>query len=245
VLFDCGNAIEGVIDFFLEAGDILDLFSEIVEIPSNRFKFALNTCQLPTEVRDVVLRRHLAFDIGDVVGDRGEAALHGREDGVERCLAFPGRVLCGHMRGVYHGGRLGHERAGGLDNTQHENRKKSARILEVRIMRIGCDVHHGSRQRRDGRSALLTRRRGLGCGSAAARVEAGLISCAVGESQRRDGREGSEQVSSVAADVIIAIAVHCPTRTGKRDLIAGRNHRLCEKNLASGDVQAVTVIGDY
>jgi hypothetical protein len=44
VLFDGGNALKGVIDFFLEAGDILDLFSEIVEIPANRFKFALNTC---------------------------------------------------------------------------------------------------------------------------------------------------------------------------------------------------------
>jgi hypothetical protein len=42
VLFDCGNALKGVIDLFLEAGDILDLFSEIVEIPANRFKFALH-----------------------------------------------------------------------------------------------------------------------------------------------------------------------------------------------------------
>ena len=93
MLFDRGNALKGVIDFFLEAGDILDLFSEIVEIPANRFKFALNTCQLSAEIRDVVLRRHLAFDIGDVVGDRGEAALHGQEDYVERCLAFLGRLL--------------------------------------------------------------------------------------------------------------------------------------------------------
>jgi hypothetical protein len=31
VPFDGGNALKGVIDFFLEAGDILDLFSEIVE----------------------------------------------------------------------------------------------------------------------------------------------------------------------------------------------------------------------
>src|SRR5208282_5869200 len=75
VLFNCGNALKGVIDFFLEAGDILDLFSEIVEIPANRFKFALNTCQLPAEVCDVVLGRHLAFDIGDVLGDRGEAPI--------------------------------------------------------------------------------------------------------------------------------------------------------------------------
>jgi hypothetical protein len=73
VLFDRGNALKGVIDFFLETGDILDLFSEIVEIPPNRFKFTLNTCQLSAEVRDVVFGRHLAFDIGDVVGDRGEA----------------------------------------------------------------------------------------------------------------------------------------------------------------------------
>ena len=88
VLFDRGNALKGVIDFFLKAGDILDLFSEIVEIPANRFKFALNTCQLSAEVRDVVFSRHLAFDIGDITGDRGEAALDGREDAVERSLAL-------------------------------------------------------------------------------------------------------------------------------------------------------------
>ena len=99
MLFNRGNALKGVIDFFLEAGDILDLFSEIVEIPANRFKFALNTCQLSAEVRDVVLGRHLAFDIGDVVGDCGEAAIHlsfkigeaaldGRKDAVEGCLAL-------------------------------------------------------------------------------------------------------------------------------------------------------------
>jgi hypothetical protein len=70
-------------------------------------------------VRDVVLGRHLAFDIGDVVGDRGEAAVHltfeiseaaldGREDAVERRLALLGRLLlCGHIRRVYYIGRLG------------------------------------------------------------------------------------------------------------------------------------------
>ena len=76
MFFNRGNAVKGVIDFFLEAGDILDLFSEIVEIPANRFKFALNTCQLSAEVRDIVFGRHLAFDIGDIVGDRGEAPIH-------------------------------------------------------------------------------------------------------------------------------------------------------------------------
>jgi hypothetical protein len=101
MLFDRGNALKGVIDFFLKAGDILDLFSEIVEIEPDRFKFALYTCQLPSEVRDVVFGRHLAFDIGDVFGDRGEAALDGREDAVERRLGLLGRLLlCGHMPGV-------------------------------------------------------------------------------------------------------------------------------------------------
>jgi opacity protein-like surface antigen len=37
---------------------------------------------------DVVFGRHLAFDVGDVIGDRGEAALDGREDAVERRLAL-------------------------------------------------------------------------------------------------------------------------------------------------------------
>jgi hypothetical protein len=41
-------------------------------------------------VCEVVFGRHFVFEFGDVVGDRGEAALHGREE-------------------VYHGGRLGHE----------------------------------------------------------------------------------------------------------------------------------------
>jgi hypothetical protein len=164
MLFDRGNALKGVIDFFLEAGDILDLFSEIVEIPANRFKFALNTCQLSAEIRDVVLRRHLAFDIGDVVGDRGEAALT-----VERITSSDAlRFLVGFFEAiceVYHGGRRGHECADGLDVKQHEKRKKSARILEARIMRTGCDVHHGCWMRTDARGAGLSRRIAVGFGA--------------------------------------------------------------------------------
>ena len=95
MLFNRGNALKGVIDFLLEAGDIIDLFSEIVEIPANRFKLALNACQLTAEVRDVVFCRHLAFDIGDVVGDRGEAALDGREDA---CRASPCASSSGSLR---------------------------------------------------------------------------------------------------------------------------------------------------
>jgi hypothetical protein len=64
-LFDGGDALKCVIDFFLEARDILDLFSEIVEIAPDRFKFALYTRQLPTEVRDVFLCRHMLNDVAE------------------------------------------------------------------------------------------------------------------------------------------------------------------------------------
>ncbi len=37
VLFDRGDAFKGAIDFFAEAGDILELVSEIVEVAPDRF----------------------------------------------------------------------------------------------------------------------------------------------------------------------------------------------------------------
>jgi hypothetical protein len=40
------------------------------------------------KIGEIVLGGHLAFDMGDVVGDCREAELDGREDGIERCLAF-------------------------------------------------------------------------------------------------------------------------------------------------------------
>jgi hypothetical protein len=51
-----------------------------------------------------------------------------------------------------------------VDVTQHEKRKKSARILEARIMRTGCDVHHGFRERTDARGAGLGHVMGFGLG---------------------------------------------------------------------------------
>jgi hypothetical protein len=63
------NALKRVIDFFLEARNILDPFSEIVEIAPDRFKFALYTCQLPTEVRDVFLCRHMLDDMAEHIAE--------------------------------------------------------------------------------------------------------------------------------------------------------------------------------
>jgi hypothetical protein len=52
-------------------------------------------------------------------------------------------------------------------HTQHDNRGKSARILEagkrLEIMQTGCDVHHGFRQGRDGRGAGLSPAMRLRC----------------------------------------------------------------------------------
>jgi hypothetical protein len=55
-----------------------------------------------------------------------------------------------------------YECADSVDVTQHENRKKRARILEARIMGTGCDVHHGFRERTGGRGAGLSGGTGFG-----------------------------------------------------------------------------------
>jgi hypothetical protein len=96
VLFDRGDALKGVIYFFLEAGDVLDFFSEIVEITADQFEFALYTCQLSSEVRDVFLRRHRLPEIDDVVLRR-----HVLDDVSEHFAEFfECRVLCCHIREV-------------------------------------------------------------------------------------------------------------------------------------------------
>jgi hypothetical protein len=135
MFFDCGDAdfeLKAFVDFvLLELGK---LGIETFDVVFGRY--------LSAKIGDVVFGRHLAFDIGDVFGDRGETALHlsfkiseaaldGREDAVERRLGLLRPVLRGHMPGVYHIGRLGHECADRVDVTQHENRGKSARILEA------------------------------------------------------------------------------------------------------------------
>jgi hypothetical protein len=67
-----------------------------------------------------------------------------------------GGFLWCHTREVYHGGRLRHECADGLDIAELENRKGSARILEATIMRIG----------RMGGSRILTGEDGRGLSDA-------------------------------------------------------------------------------
>jgi hypothetical protein len=49
----------------------------------------------------------------------------------------------------------------------------SARVLEARIMRIGCGVHHGCWMRTDARGAGLGGRKGFGLGSHTGGAEAG------------------------------------------------------------------------
>ena len=86
VLFDGGDALQRMIDFFLEADDVLDFFSEVVEAVADRFEFRADGSKLVAyyrthvgfgcHVRDVAFGRHRGFDLGDVVGDRGEATNH-------------------------------------------------------------------------------------------------------------------------------------------------------------------------
>jgi hypothetical protein len=142
VLFDRGDA-----DCELEA---------FVEIGSHVILDDGESARVVIENLRVIGER--GFDLGN----RGEAALDGREDAVESRLGLLGRLLlCGHTRGVYHGGRRGHECADRLDVTQHENWKKTARILEagkrLKIMQTGCDVHHGFQQVRGQRAEGLSR----------------------------------------------------------------------------------------
>jgi hypothetical protein len=63
-------------------------------------------------------------------------------------------------------GRLGYECAYRVDVTQHENRKKRARILEagkrLKIMQTGWGVHHGCWIRTNVRGAGLSGRLPIG-----------------------------------------------------------------------------------
>jgi hypothetical protein len=146
VLFNCGDAdceLEALVDFvLLELGQF---GVEAIYLPREVSLDAVNLC---IEAGDVVLGRHVLDDMGEHFGNLFEAGF-----------------LCGHMREVYHGGRRGHECADGLDIAEHGNRKKSARILDAGIMRIGCDVHHGFRERTDAQGAGLSRRLLVGSGA--------------------------------------------------------------------------------
>jgi hypothetical protein len=85
VFFDRGDA-----DFKLEA--FVEIGREVFLDDSEIARVVTENLRVIGErgfhVRDVVFGRHLAFDVGDVIGARGEAALDGREDAVERRLAL-------------------------------------------------------------------------------------------------------------------------------------------------------------
>jgi hypothetical protein len=143
VLFDCGDTdfkLEALVDFsLLELGE---LGVEALDVVFG--------CHLSAKIRDVVLSRHVLDDMAEHFAEFFEADFH-----------------CGHIVEVYHGGRRGHECADSADVTQHENRGRSARILEagkrLKIMRIGCDVHHGFQQGRGQRGEGLSPAMRLRC----------------------------------------------------------------------------------
>jgi hypothetical protein len=63
VFFDGADALKRVVDFFLEAGDVLDLFAEIVEVAADRFEFRADGGQLvASDGANVVLCRLVFVD---------------------------------------------------------------------------------------------------------------------------------------------------------------------------------------
>jgi hypothetical protein len=99
MLFDCGDA-----DFKLEA--FVEIGREVFLDDGEIARVVIeNLCVIGERgfhVGDVVLGRHLAFDIGDVIGDSGETALDGREDAwmrrASRVLGEDGRARRGVER---------------------------------------------------------------------------------------------------------------------------------------------------
>ena len=63
--FNRADAFKRVVNFLAKAGDVLNLLAQIVEVTTDGLQFTLNAGQLSGEIRDIILRRHLAFDAGD------------------------------------------------------------------------------------------------------------------------------------------------------------------------------------
>src|ERR1700693_1569804 len=42
VLLDFGDALQRVVDFLVEAGDVLDFFLEVIEVEADRFEFGVD-----------------------------------------------------------------------------------------------------------------------------------------------------------------------------------------------------------
>jgi len=102
VLFDGGDTLQRMIDFFLETDDVLDFFSEVVEIATDRFEFRANGSKLVAhDGTHVGFGRHRLSEAGDLTSDIGNVFL-GRHvlDDVREHLAefFESRLLSRHMR---------------------------------------------------------------------------------------------------------------------------------------------------
>jgi hypothetical protein len=125
---------------------LLELGQLGVEAIEFRVELVDTTVEARLDCCEIVFGRHVFDDIGEYLAN-----------------LFEGGFLRCHTPEVYHADPLGHECADSAGVTQHEKWKKSARILEARIMRIGCDVHHGFGERTNARGAGLGGGSGVGC----------------------------------------------------------------------------------
>ena len=67
-----------LVDLLAEADDVLDFFREVVQVTPYRFQFRPDRAELlMDDCAHVVLGGHRGFDVGDVAGYCGEAALDG------------------------------------------------------------------------------------------------------------------------------------------------------------------------
>ncbi len=91
---DGGDAPRCVICFLPVTDDVLDLLCEVVQVVADRFEFGADGGEFFMHDRTHVgFCRHRGFDIGDVAGDSGKAALDGREDAFKRRLLRHMRTL--------------------------------------------------------------------------------------------------------------------------------------------------------
>src|ERR1700730_5916252 len=70
MLFNGGDALKRIIDFFLEAGDVLYLFFEIVEITTDRFEFRADGSKFVAhDGANVILCCHVVDDVREHVAE--------------------------------------------------------------------------------------------------------------------------------------------------------------------------------
>jgi hypothetical protein len=73
MLFDRADALKSVVDFLAEPGDVLEFFSEVVEIPADLAEFGVDRREgFRDSGADVYSRGHCGFDIGNVFSNRSD-----------------------------------------------------------------------------------------------------------------------------------------------------------------------------